>query len=232
MEEKPGKYEPQMSDEQVERIRDWHEAAYRADARTDDITIIYLDREFVIPPEVHPIQGMAESFGKPILDEVRPTDRVLDMGTGSGVNAVLAASRSRDVVAVDVNPVAVATARKNAERNGVADRIDVRESDVFRNVTGKFDLIIFDPPFRWFKPRDLRERGTADEGYETLRTFFRGARNDLAAGGRILLCFGTSGDIDYLKQLIRATGFKSEVMVKRDLEKDGQTVSYFTYRLT
>ena len=79
-----------------------------------------------------------------MLDEVRDDDRVLDMGTGSGVNGIVAASRSRDVLAVDVNPAAVACARDNAERNGVADRMEVRESDLFQNASGRFDLIIFD----------------------------------------------------------------------------------------
>jgi release factor glutamine methyltransferase len=57
------------------------------------------------------------------------------MGTGSGVNAILA-SRSWGVVAVDINPYALASAQDNAARNGVADRIKVRHSDVFSNVDG------------------------------------------------------------------------------------------------
>ena len=101
---------------------------------------------------------------------------MLDLGTGSGVNGIVAAARSSDVVAVDVNPSAVECARKNAELNGVGSRCGVRESDLFENVTGRFDLIVFDPPFRWFRPRDLYERGTADENYETLTAFFRQAR--------------------------------------------------------
>ncbi len=227
-----GTYMPQMSDERIGRLRAWHEAAYQGDARDRDRVMAYLGRTFVIPPQVHPIQGMAEFFSRALLDEVTSTDRVLDMGTGCGVNAVLAASKSTDVVAVDVNPVAVATAEQNAERNGVGDHVEVRESDAFENVDGTFDLIIFDPPFRWFKPRDLRERGTADENYASLRAFFREVRSRLNPGGRVLLGFGTSGDIDFLKKLIEATDFKTEVLVQKNLVKDDQTVSYFTYRLT
>lgn len=65
---------------------------------------------------------------------------MLDLGTGSGVNGIVAAARSSDVVAVDVNPSAVECARKNAELNGVGSRCGVRESDLFENVTGRFDL--------------------------------------------------------------------------------------------
>lgn len=107
-----------------------------------------------------------------VLSEARRNDRVLVMGTGSGVNAIAAASCEATVVAVDVNPVAVAAARYNAQLNGLDERIKVRQSDVFDNVSGGSDLIIFDPPFRWFAPRDLRERGTADENYAALTRFF------------------------------------------------------------
>ena len=117
-----------------------------------------------------------------VPDEVREGDRVLDMGTGSGVNGIVAASGSREVLAVDVNPAAVACASDNAERNGVADRVEVRESDLFQNTPGRFDLIIFDPPFRWFRPRDMYERGTADENYRTLTTFFDQASDHLGTG--------------------------------------------------
>jgi release factor glutamine methyltransferase len=226
------RYEPTMSEEQVERLRAWHEAAYQADARDRDIVVVYLGREFRIPPQVHAIQGMAELLGRAVLEEVRPTDRVLDMGTGCGVNAVLAASRSRDVLAVDINPVAVSCAEENAERNGVDDRITVRLSDVFSNLDGAFDLIVFDPPFRWFKPRDLRERGTADENYTALREFFLHVREHLTADGRVLLNFGTSGDLDYVMQLVDAANLRSEIITTKDLDKDGQTVCYYTYRLT
>ena len=67
-----------------------------------------------------------------------------------------------------MNPYAVAAAVANAARNGVADRTRFCESDLFAAVDGSFDLIVFDPPFRWFAPRDLLERAFADENYEAL----------------------------------------------------------------
>jgi release factor glutamine methyltransferase len=76
--------------------------------------------------------------------------RVLDLCTGSGVLAVslareLAAAR---VVATELSAAAAAVARRNAERNGVADRVDVRVGDLFAPVTGEvFDLIVANPPY-------------------------------------------------------------------------------------
>src|SRR3972149_6876211 len=146
-------YIPMVSEEHAERIKQWHENAYQVAkagaASRQEVKFDYLGRTIVVPPQVQPITGVSHLLGKTVLDEVRESDRVLDMGTGSGVNAILAASKSADVVAVDINPVAVEAARNNAVLNGVADRIEVRSSDVFSNVDGEFDLIIFDPPFRW-----------------------------------------------------------------------------------
>lgn len=58
------------------------------------------------------------------------------------------------MLALDVNPEAVQAAQDNARRNGVADRLEVRLSDVFDAVEpaaeGPFDVVVFDSPFRWF----------------------------------------------------------------------------------
>jgi len=222
-----------MSAERARRIRAWQDDVFDKErARTEESTVEYLGLTLRIAPDVQPITGMSDLLGRAVLAEVRETDRVLDMGTGSGVNAILASSKAADVVAVDINPHAVAAARANAALNGAADRIVVVEGDLFDAVEGRFDLVIFDPPFRWFAPRDLRERNTTDEDYRTLTAFFRQVPERLTADGRILLFFGTSGDADFLDELIRESGLTVEKVASRDLEKDGLEVEYFTYRLT
>lgn len=227
-------YTPTVSAGEAERIRRWHDNAYRA-AKAEAGSgqpFHYLGRTLMVPPEVHPITGMSHLLGEAVLAEVRAGDRVLDMGTGCGVNAILAASKATDVVAVDINPYALAAARANAARNGVADRIDVRHSDVFSGVDGAFDLIIFDPPFRWFAPRDLLEAATTDENYRALTTFFRQARRHLTPDGRMLIFFGTSGDLGYLRRLADESGFDTTVVASQHLAKDGWRVDYFTFRMT
>jgi release factor glutamine methyltransferase len=230
----PARYVPKVSPEEAERIRQWHESAYLAARAAGESTrtFSYLGKTIVVPPDVQPITDTSPLLGEAVLAEVRPTDRVLDMGTGSGVNAILAATEATDVLAVDVNPSAVEAARRNAERNGLADRIEVRHSDVFSAVDGEFDLIVFDPPFRWFAPRDLLEVATADTGYQAMTRFFTEARRHLTPGGRMLIFFGSSGDLAYLRHLMDAEGFTAEVIASRDLVKDGWKVDYFTFRLT
>jgi release factor glutamine methyltransferase len=227
-------YTPMVTEEHAKRIRQWHENAYnrgKAEAGPGQ-TVTYLSRTWVIPPEVMPITGVSHLLGEAVLAEVRESDRVLDMGTGSGVNAILAASRATDVLAVDINPDAVEAARRNAERNGVADRVEVRHSDVFSDVDGEFDLIVFDPPFRWFASRDQLEAAMTDENYRAMTEFFSAAKRHLTPTGRMLIFFGTSGDLPYLQHLADQEGSRTEVIAQEGLEKDGWRVDYFTFRLT
>jgi release factor glutamine methyltransferase len=81
----------------------------------------------------------------------RPRPRVLDVGTGSGCIALsLAAERPDAVVhAVDLSPAALAVARDNAERLGLADRVRFHEGDLLAPVADEppFDVIASNPPY-------------------------------------------------------------------------------------
>jgi release factor glutamine methyltransferase len=227
-------YVPTVPPEEVERIRRWHERAYelgQAEAASGDQRFDYLGLTLVVPPQVMPITRVSHLLGEAVLAEVRPGGRVLDMGTGSGVNALLAASRGASVLAVDINPEAVAAAQRNAERNGLADRVEVRQSDVFSAVDGTYDLIVFDPPFRWFAPRDLYEMASTDENYRAMTRFFREAHRYLTTDGRMLIFFGTSGDLGYLLRLVDEAGFTGTRVAELGLERDGHPVRYLTLRL-
>ena len=136
------------------------------------------------------------------------------------------------MVGVDINPHAVAAAADNARRNSVAGNTTFVEGDLFDAVTGTYDLVVYDPPFRWFRPRDLLEVAMADEGYASLGRFMSQVSDFLAPGGRVLLFFGTSGDMQHLTELIDRTGFERTTVAERDLTKDRLTVTYVTFRLT
>jgi len=221
-----------MSDEYAETLHRWHDTAYNEMRQRGDVTLSYLGKEFVVPADVFAPTPMSDLLGRAVLGEVRKDDQLLDMGTGCGVNAILAASKSGDVIGVDINPQAVASAKANAVRNSVAQRTTFFVSDVFDAVRGTFDLIIFDPPFRWFRPRDLLEASIADENYRSLTRFIQQTRKHMNPGGRILLSFGTSGDAEYLSKLIERERFASETVAERVLVRTDLTVTYWTQRLT
>ena len=77
----------------------------------------------------------------------RRAQKALDLGTGCGIQALLAAKHAERVVATDVNPRALAFARFNARLNGI-DNIEFRLGNVFEPVEGeRFGLVVANPPY-------------------------------------------------------------------------------------
>lgn len=73
--------------------------------------------------------------------------RCLDLCAGPGVQSLILAARGRDVVAVEINPVAAAVCAVNVAMNGLTDRISVRCGDLYDAVGGGvFDLVCANPP--------------------------------------------------------------------------------------
>ena len=91
--------------------------------------------------------------------------------------------------------------------------------------------MVFDPPFRWFLPRDLLEMATADPGYRALTRFMREARLHLSDHGRLLVFIGSSGDLGCLQRLVAAEGFETELLAHKARVDDGWQAEYITYRL-
>lgn len=224
------KYTPMMSETAARRRIAWQERVYEGNLlRPRRLALRFFGKTIVVSRNVFiPGPPKYNLLARALLKEVRPYEKVLDMGTGSGAQAILAASKGANVTAVDVNPFAVACAKSNFKRNGLESRIEVFESNLFERVKGRFDLIVFDPPFRWTDPRDSLERASADKDYKTLKSFLSGARNRLRHGGRILMTFGTSGDIAYFRYLIKQNGFKSGPMFK----SHQSSWTYYAYKLT
>ena len=65
-----------------------------------------------------------------LAEHVGPGDRVVDLGTGSGILAIAAARLGADVLGVDLDPAAAPAVQTNATANGVCERIDVRIGDI------------------------------------------------------------------------------------------------------
>jgi release factor glutamine methyltransferase len=71
--------------------------------------------------------------------------KVLDLGTGSGIQGITAALKGCMVTFSDINPLALGCARRNAKLNGVSG--EFIESDLFARLNSKFNTIIFNPPY-------------------------------------------------------------------------------------
>ncbi len=113
----------------------------------------------------------------------RPAGRALDVGTGSGVQALLAAKHSGHVVATDVNPRALAFTELGAALSGF-DHVECREGSFFDPVEGeRFDLVVSNPPYVISPDAQLVYRDGGLERDEVSRIAVSGAAAHLAEGG-------------------------------------------------
>jgi HemK-related putative methylase len=139
---------------------------------------------------------------------------VLDMGTGSGVCAIVAAKHARSVVAVDINPAAVRCARINALLNRVDARIEVLSGDLYAPLsTRQFDVILFNPPFVRGLPRNDADR--AWRSNDVADRFARDLRSHLRPDGYALVLLSTYGQADDFIQEFQRHGFAITVMAQR-----------------
>jgi SAM-dependent methyltransferase len=112
--------------------------------------ILALDRPDPVTFAVRPDHVLGVSPPARLLAHLtvrRAAGRVLDLGCGGGMQALLAARHAERVVGVDLNPRALAFARFNARLNGVRN-VEWREGDLFAPVAGeRFDLVVCNPPY-------------------------------------------------------------------------------------
>ncbi|OFW42554.1 MAG: protein-(glutamine-N5) methyltransferase, release factor-specific [Acidobacteria bacterium RIFCSPLOWO2_12_FULL_67_14b] len=153
-----------------------------------------------------------------------------DIGTGSGCLAVTLAAevpRAR-IVATDISPEALATARANAERHKVADRIEFREAAYLDGVPGPFDLIVANPPYvteaeyaglapdvRDYEPRTALAAGA--DGLRDVREILARATTSLQPGGLLLMEIGY-GQADAVRELVAATRGLTLTRISPDLQ--------------
>lgn len=158
------------------------------------------------------------------------TGRVLDLGTGSAclVAAFLRARPLAHALAVDCSSAALDAARHNARALGLAGRVQFRRSDWFSHVSGRYRLILANPPYLaaadWpslarevaaYEPRRALDGGR--DGMAASRKLLRAAARHLTADGLLLLEIAPS-QAEALGAFARAHGLRP-VGLARDLAR-------------
>ena len=119
--------------------------------------------------------------------------------------------KTKEVIAVDINPKAV----KHVNSLGIKAIC----SDLFAKVEGKFDLIIFNPPYLPFERKEDRETALqvagGKKGHEIIEKFLKQAKKHLEKNGIILLLFSSlSGDIE---KLMKKYGYEFKLLEEKSL---------------
>ena len=144
---------------------------------------------------------------------VRGGEDVIDVGTGSGILAIGAVKLgARGVLALDLDPVAVSSAKANAELNGLKDRIDVRESDLLGVLKG--GEASAGQPFIVKPPVDLV---IANILAEIILRFIDDVREALKPGGLYIVSGIYVNKEDAVRQGLEAAGFE---IISRDEQED------------
>jgi release factor glutamine methyltransferase len=179
-----------------------------------------VDRRALIP---RPETEILVERGLALLAGV-PGPRVLDVGVGSGAIALALVDERPDarILAADASVDALSLARENAERTGLAGRVELVHGNLFAGLAGPFDLVVSNPPYvseaelptlepevRDWEPRE------ALVGEGITEAIAAGARDVLVPGGAVVLetARGRAGEV---ATLLECLGYR-DVLVTPDL---------------
>lgn len=161
----------------------------------------YVDDRVIVPRSF--IAELLDDQLAPWIDDPWAIESALDLCTGSGCLAILTALAfpNAEVAAVDLSEHAIAVAERNVADYGLYDRIELIQSDAFKNLEGrKFDLIVSNPPYvnaesvAALPPEYLHEPelalGSGKDGLDFTRIILREARKHLTDNGILIVEIG------------------------------------------
>jgi release factor glutamine methyltransferase len=188
---------------------------------------------FIPRPET---EVLVEAILEELAGSANERAKIIDIGTGSGaISIALAVNLAQaELMATDVSGAALRTARRNAVKCGVANRIRFEACDLFPSDEEAFDVVVSNPPYipsgglpklarevRSFEPWEALDGGP--EGLGIIRRIVPEAKERLVAGGLLVLEVG-EGQAEQVVALLRHEAFES-IAIKNDLSGVERVVS-------
>ncbi len=173
------------------------------------ISIKYKNTIIKITPLVYEPSEDSFLLADAALSEIKDSERILEVGCGSGIiSAVVSSNTKARIIGIDISPHAVKCTKEN--------EVEVIRGDLLSCIKGKFDLIIFNPPYL---PTSGEERtkgwinAALDGGYDGRRIIYRfleHAGNHLVENGRILMVLSSLSGIDEIKSKMESLSYGVE----------------------
>lgn len=185
----------------------------------------FFGREFLVSPSVlipRPDTEVLIVRSLEFLREQSQSQRILDLGTGSGaiILTLLSEVESARGLAIDFSEDALSVAQENATRIGVSSRVDFQKSDWAKEVSGTFDLIVSNPPYitkndmehlmkdvRAYEPEGALIGG--DDGLDPLRKIAEALSRLLNSNGLFLAEIGL-GQADAAEEILTSAGLQTD----------------------
>jgi carbamoyltransferase len=147
-------------------------------------------------------------------------DCILDLCTGSGIQALTASRYAHRVVGVDINPRALRFARFNAQLNSI-EHVQFRSGNLYQAVSGKFDIILANPPFVPSPSQEYRFRDGGANGEEVLAQIISGSTEHLTANGHLFIVTDLVDLPKYQQKLAQWwTGGKADQLILHTADRD------------
>jgi methylase of polypeptide subunit release factors len=192
------------------------------------------DIKIKVSPYVFPPASPFSESSHTVYDEFGNLDGkdVLEIGVGTGIQSIKAAKAgAKKVDAVDIYLPAVECARENVEANGLTNKINVWQSDLFSEVKVKYDLIIANLPIVDASEDDVRFYSLIDPDFNLHKRLFQEAKDYLLPKGRIVLCDADlqEGSFERLESLANENNFKFKI--RQEVESLGYTWRNYEFQL-
>jgi len=188
-------------------------------------SVIVAGRKFTVYPNVFSPKYFHDTdiFAKHL--PISAGETVLEIGPGTGAISITAIFLgAKKIVAIDINPDAVANTQANIDAHHLGDKIEVRQGDVYSALKDneKFDAIFWNTPFGLVeegKITDL-EKSVYDPGYKSTERFIKEGANHLNPGGRLLIGFSsTLGKLDLIKKFCQEAGLNLKLVYEEESEE-------------
>jgi release factor glutamine methyltransferase len=178
-----------------------------------EYSIDILNKQFLQYVDVFPADKFADTEFFTEHLNIRKGDDFLEIGVGSGITSVIAASKGANVTGIDINPNAVKNAKANANLHKVENNTNFIVSDLFENMGDKtFDVIYWNVPFCFVEVDNLSvlEKSVFDYHYNSIHKFINEAGKFLKTDGILYIGFSnTIGSPDKLFNYLFEANFKS-----------------------